>query len=290
MLPVLCLAWVMTCNMVVCGVSCRMVVFAVRRQVAWVLLFTSNVRAAVPSSTCSGGLGDVMAALPKGLRRRGHRMMVVSPRYGDYKDVKDTGARARFNNFNSQHEVSHLFFFSSRLVSLRLFGVSVGRTCTGGAVGSFAAMHNCMLFHTCTCIHALASMRRCNTTTLTWRAWTTCLWSTAVSVSTVVTSTAVPGRTCCSGARCCARRRWKRWVDCQAVLCTCLVSAGSPTRQDRCSLLCKAALEAVGGCQAVLYVLGLFGQLNKTLKRQEQDSAPCCPGMLLFLFFIFVYG
>jgi len=52
-----------------------------------------------------GGLGDVMSALPKGLRRRGHRMMVVVPKYGDYKEARDTGARARFNNFNSSQEV-----------------------------------------------------------------------------------------------------------------------------------------------------------------------------------------
>ena len=61
--------------------------------------YTHNMRAH------TGGLGDVMSALPKGLKRRGHRTMVVVPKYGDYKEARDTGARAQFNNFNSSQEV-----------------------------------------------------------------------------------------------------------------------------------------------------------------------------------------
>jgi len=34
-------------------------------------------------------------------------MMVVVPKYGDYKEAKNTGARARFNNFNSSQEVCY---------------------------------------------------------------------------------------------------------------------------------------------------------------------------------------
>mmetsp|Transcript_6404 Transcript_6404/g.10959 ORF Transcript_6404/g.10959 Transcript_6404/m.10959 type:complete len:593 (+) Transcript_6404:123-1901(+) len=41
----------------------------------------------------SGGLGDVMGALPKALSARGHRVMVVAPRYKVYPDALDTGKR-----------------------------------------------------------------------------------------------------------------------------------------------------------------------------------------------------
>ncbi|RLM54345.1 soluble starch synthase 2-3, chloroplastic/amyloplastic-like [Panicum miliaceum] len=37
------------------------------------------------------GLGDVAGALPKALARRGHRVMVVVPRYGDYAEAFDMG-------------------------------------------------------------------------------------------------------------------------------------------------------------------------------------------------------
>lgn len=53
----------------------------------------------------TGGLGDVMGALPKALARRGHRVMVVVPRYDNYQDAWETGTRVRFNMFGSQQEV-----------------------------------------------------------------------------------------------------------------------------------------------------------------------------------------
>ncbi len=53
----------------------------------------------------AGGLGDVMAALPKALARRGHRVMAVVPRYSNYADVTDTGVRIRVNCFGSGQEV-----------------------------------------------------------------------------------------------------------------------------------------------------------------------------------------
>lgn len=53
----------------------------------------------------TGGLGDVMGALPKALSRRGHRVMVVAPRYGDYAEGWETGVRRQIRVFNSDQEV-----------------------------------------------------------------------------------------------------------------------------------------------------------------------------------------
>ncbi|KAF8779799.1 hypothetical protein HU200_002060 [Digitaria exilis] len=44
----------------------------------------------------TGGLGDVVGALPKALARRGHRVMVVIPRYGEYAEARDLGVRRRY--------------------------------------------------------------------------------------------------------------------------------------------------------------------------------------------------
>lgn len=53
----------------------------------------------------TGGLGDVMGALPKALARRGHRVMVVAPRYEIYDDAWETGIRRIFRVFNGDVEV-----------------------------------------------------------------------------------------------------------------------------------------------------------------------------------------
>lgn len=45
----------------------------------------------------TGGLGDVTGALPKALAARGHRVMVVAPRYAEYPDVEYTGVNADCN-------------------------------------------------------------------------------------------------------------------------------------------------------------------------------------------------
>ena len=54
----------------------------------------------------AGGLGDVMGALPKALSRRGHRVMVVAPRYGEYAEGWETGVRRQMRIFGGDQEVS----------------------------------------------------------------------------------------------------------------------------------------------------------------------------------------
>ncbi|PKA56771.1 Starch synthase 2, chloroplastic/amyloplastic [Apostasia shenzhenica] len=53
------------------------------------------------------GLGDVAGALPKALARRGHRVMVIVPRYGDYAEQNDTGVRKRYRVDGQDMEVAY---------------------------------------------------------------------------------------------------------------------------------------------------------------------------------------
>lgn len=53
----------------------------------------------------TGGLGDVMGALPKAFARRGHRVMVVAPRYENYDNAWETGIRRIFRVCNQDVEV-----------------------------------------------------------------------------------------------------------------------------------------------------------------------------------------
>ena len=46
-----------------------------------------------------------MAALPKALARRGHRVMVVAPRYEPYAEGWETGTRLKIRVFDQEHEV-----------------------------------------------------------------------------------------------------------------------------------------------------------------------------------------
>lgn len=61
----------------------------------------------------TGGLGDVCGSLPIALAGRGHRVMVVSPRYlngtaadNNYARAKDLGIRITVNCFGGSQEVS----------------------------------------------------------------------------------------------------------------------------------------------------------------------------------------
>ncbi|KAH7415773.1 hypothetical protein KP509_14G059800 [Ceratopteris richardii] len=55
----------------------------------------------------TGGLGDVAGALPKALARRGHRVMVVVPRYSSYAEAREIGVRKRYNVAGQDMEVSY---------------------------------------------------------------------------------------------------------------------------------------------------------------------------------------
>ncbi len=46
-----------------------------------------------------------MQALPRALAARGHRVMVVAPRYRRYQDAWETGVRLRVRVFDSNQEV-----------------------------------------------------------------------------------------------------------------------------------------------------------------------------------------
>lgn len=55
----------------------------------------------------TGGLGDVAGALPKALARRGHRVMVVAPYYGNYAEAQDIGVRKRYKVAGQDMEVAY---------------------------------------------------------------------------------------------------------------------------------------------------------------------------------------
>ena len=52
----------------------------------------------------SGGLADVVGALPKSLSALGHRVMVISPRYQPYPETSFTGVQMHYRVFGALHE------------------------------------------------------------------------------------------------------------------------------------------------------------------------------------------
>ncbi|KAM5581394.1 hypothetical protein ABKV19_010554 [Rosa sericea] len=56
----------------------------------------------------TGGLGDVAGALPKALARRGHRVMVVAPRYGNYAELQDLGVRKGYKHMEVAYFHSYI--------------------------------------------------------------------------------------------------------------------------------------------------------------------------------------
>ncbi|XP_057838459.1 granule-bound starch synthase 2, chloroplastic/amyloplastic isoform X2 [Cryptomeria japonica] len=55
----------------------------------------------------TGGLADVVGALPKALARRGHRVMVIAPRYSDYIEAWDTRVHKCYKVAGKDMEVGY---------------------------------------------------------------------------------------------------------------------------------------------------------------------------------------
>lgn len=75
-----------------------------------------------------------MGALPKALSRRGHRVMVVAPRYGEYAEGWETGIRRQMRVFGGDQEVS------CQLVGAVASRRQPGLSAPGTVVGSVTPM------------------------------------------------------------------------------------------------------------------------------------------------------
>ncbi|KAL6009131.1 Sucrose synthase [Asimina triloba] len=77
----------------------------------------------------TGGLGDVAGALPKALARRGHRVMVVAPRYGDYQEAQPTGVSKTYR-VQGQEILRRMVLFCKAAVEVP-WHVPCGGACYG---------------------------------------------------------------------------------------------------------------------------------------------------------------
>ncbi|URD95096.1 starch synthase [Musa troglodytarum] len=85
----------------------------------------------------TGGLGDVAGALPKALARRGHRVMVVVPRYDNYAEPKDTGVRRCYKVYG-QDILKRMILFCKAAVEVP-WHVPCGGVCYGDGNLAFIA-------------------------------------------------------------------------------------------------------------------------------------------------------
>lgn len=92
----------------------------------------------------TGGLGDVMGALPKAFARRGHRVMVVAPRYENYDDAWETGIRRIFRVCNQDVEVSS----NSGAVNVTCYRSATVTILVGGCSCKF---NSCTMIEPCAC-------------------------------------------------------------------------------------------------------------------------------------------
>jgi len=51
----------------------------------------TTIKAQVTPYAKTGGLADVLGSLPPALAARGHRVMIVTPKYADYAGVEYSG-------------------------------------------------------------------------------------------------------------------------------------------------------------------------------------------------------
>ncbi|XP_010279667.1 PREDICTED: granule-bound starch synthase 2, chloroplastic/amyloplastic-like [Nelumbo nucifera] len=66
----------------------------------------ANTNSHRPDWAETGGLGDVAGALLKALARRGHRVRIVAPLYGNYAEVQEAGVRKRYKVDGQDMEVT----------------------------------------------------------------------------------------------------------------------------------------------------------------------------------------